>query len=276
MRASTVPAPEPPRAANVRALAVEACPPPSDNPYDEDDAWTVVWSDEFDASDGARPDATKWTMREGGGGWGNEELEIYTARAENAFVRGGALHLVARREADGRITSARLDTQGKFAFTHGRVEARLRLPAGAGLWPAFWMLGSEFGRDGAWPACGEIDILELIGKEPTRIHGTLHAPGDASDEGTTAVLDRAAGFADDFHRYGIEWEAGAVRFLFDGEVYATRTEADLGGRPWTFDHDFFLLLNLAVGGSWPGPPDATTPWPSEVVVDWVRISKRGR
>jgi beta-glucanase (GH16 family) len=232
----------------------------------------------------------------GGGGWGNNELQSYTDRRENAAIRGGALVIRAVREAftgrDGirrEYTSARLKTQGTFTQAYGRFEARLRVPRpstgsgrpefvegrGQGIWPAFWMLGQDITTAG-WPACGEIDIMENIGREPAIVHGTLHGPGYSGGQGIGAAFTHPSGqpFADDFHVYAIEWEAQAIRWYVDGTLYQTRTPADLRGARWVFDHPFFMLLNVAVGGNWPGNPDGTTTFPQEMVVDWVRVYRR--
>ena len=246
--------------------------------------WQLTWSDEFDAADGAAPDPSRWVFDLGGGGWGNNELQSYTDRRENAVIRGGLLILRAARETftggDGirrDYTSARLKTQGRFTQTYGKFEARIRVPRGQGIWPAFWMLGQDISTAG-WPACGEIDIMENIGREPAIVHGTIHGPGYSGGAGIGAAFTAAGGgpFADDFHIFTIEWEAQAIRWYVDGVLFQTRTAADLpGGSRWVFDHPFFLLLNVAVGGNWPGNPDAATAFPQEMAVDWVRVYRRG-
>jgi beta-glucanase (GH16 family) len=245
--------------------------------------WQLTWSDEFDTADGSAPDPAKWVSDIGGGGWGNNELQSYTDRRENSVIRGGALVIRAARETftgrDGirrEYTSARLKTQGTFTQTYGKFETRLRVPRGQGIWPAFWMLGQDISTVG-WPTCGEIDIMEHIGREPAIVHGTLHGPGYSGSQGIGAAFTHPSGrpFADDFHVYTIEWEAPAIRWYVDGTLYQTRTPADLpGGARWVFDHAFFMLLNVAVGGNWPGNPDATTTFPQEMVVDWVRVYRR--
>jgi len=243
--------------------------------------WTLAWSDEFDGPSGARVDATKWVTETGGHGWGNQELEYYTDRGGNAELSGDGLLLIHAlsehyRGPDGverEYTSARLKTQGRFEQTYGRFEARLQIPRGQGLWPAFWMLGSSIAQVG-WPQCGEIDVMENIGKEPGTVWGSLHGPGrfggNALHESFT--LPGGARFADAFHVFAVEWEPAAVRWYVDGVLYETRTPADLPpGTPWVFDKPFFLLLNVAVGGSWPGGPDATTVFPQTMSVDYVRV-----
>lgn len=243
-------------------------------------AWTLAWSDEFNAPNGSAPDPLKWVLETGGGGWGNQELEYYTARPQNAVQRDGNLVITALKEkytdADGvtrDYTSARLKTQGKFAQAYGRFEARIKIPRGQGIWPAFWMLGEDIDKIG-WPDCGEIDIMENIGKEPSTVHGTIHGPGYSGDKGIGDPFSLPAGhrFADDFHIYAVEWAPEAIRFYVDDHLYATRTPAELTkGTKWVYNHPFFLLLNVAVGGSWPGNPNATSAYPQTMLVDYVRV-----
>jgi|SRR5580658_17457 beta-glucanase (GH16 family) len=245
--------------------------------------WTLVWSDEFNGPDGSRPDPAKWKFDVGGNGWGNEELEYYTGRPENSFVRGGYLVIQAQKETftgsdhvTRDYTSARMTTQGLFAQTYGRFEARIKIPRGQGLWPAFWLLGSSFRQTG-WPDCGEIDIMENIGREPFSIHGSMHGPGYSGDLGLTSEYELPGGeqFFDDFHVFAIEWEPKVVHFFVDQELYATFTPSRLPARMhWVFDHPFFIILNVAVGGDWPGPPDSTTVFPQVMLVDYVHVYKR--
>jgi beta-glucanase (GH16 family) len=243
--------------------------------------WTLGWSDEFSGPDGSSPDSQKWTFDLGGKGWGNRELQSYTNRKENARIEKGNLVITAQKEsftgADGitrDYTSARLKTQGLFAQTYGRIEARIKIPEGQGMWPAFWMLGQDISSAG-WPRCGEIDIMENIGKEPATIHGSLHGPSSTSHTSDlTAIftLPAAQNFAVDFHLYAVEWEPGTVRFYVDSNLYATFRSSDWppGGK-WVFDHPFFIILNVAVGGDWPGSPDASTKFPQTMLVDYVRV-----
>ncbi len=241
----------------------------------------LSWSDEFDGPAGAPPDPAKWTFDLGGNGWGNEELESYTSRRENSRLDGsGNLVIEAIREPmtgpDGaarEFTSARLRTQGLFAQAYGRFEARMKLPEGQGVWPAFWLLGDDIGSAG-WPACGEIDIMENIGREPGMVHGTIHGPGysGAASIGSPYSLDADGRFADGFHVFAVEWEPKAIRWYVDDVLYETRTPEHLPkGARWAFDHPFFVILNLAVGGRWPGSPDATTAFPQRLVIDYVRV-----
>lgn len=246
--------------------------------------WELVWSDEFNGQNGSSPDASKWTFETGGNGWGNQELEYYTDRPENARVEHGHLVITARREdysgADGvkrDYTSARLKTQGKFSVTYGRIEARIKIPRGQGVWPAFWMLGSDIDRVD-WPSCGEIDIMENIGREPATVHGTIHGPGYSGKNGIGAPFSLSHGrFADSYHVFAVEWEPNLIRFYVNRHLYATRTPADLPpGTTWVYDKPFFLLLNFAVGGSWPGAPDSDTRFPRQMLVDYVRVYRKSQ
>ena len=245
--------------------------------------WSLVWSDEFDGSNGAAIDSGKWTPEVGGGGWGNNELEYYTNRVNNAYQSGGSLVIKAIKETytgsdnvTRDYTSARLVTKNKFSATYGRFEARIRLPYGQGIWPAFWMLGSNIDSAG-WPTCGEVDIIENIGREPSIIHGTIHGPGYSGGNGigSSYSLSNNQRFADSFHTFAVEWEPNVVRFYCDGILYQTRTPADLpAGKTWVYDHPFFIILNVAVGGYWPGNPDGTTVFPQTMLVDYVRVYQR--
>jgi beta-glucanase (GH16 family) len=194
--------------------------------------------------------------------------------ADPAATDGRALVLRAVRTSTGGYTSARLKTQGKFAAGFGRIEARLKLPRGQGIWPAFWLLGDNI-EDVPWPACGEIDIVELIGHEPGTLYGTLHGPGYSAQHGLTkfTVLPNHATFSESYHVFAIDWHPGRIDWLLDGKIFHTRTTADVPpGTKWVFDGmKGFLLLNLAVGGAWPGYPDSTTQFPQEYRIDYVRV-----
>jgi beta-glucanase (GH16 family) len=268
-------------------------------------AWNLIWQDEFE---GAQLDPAKWDCDIGNGfyaydakqwisGWGNNELQYYTRDPGNVFVKDGLLHLRAVKESlhgcgytSARIKSRRRDGAPLFQHTYGRYEIRAKLPLGRGLWPALWMLPQEE-RYGGWAASGEIDILEARGQEPTKVLGTLHFgsrwPANASAGGET-ILTNGTTIAD-FHVYALEWEPGAIRWYLDGRCYATQTnwwsssrveggkgaaprsEADLNPWPAPFDQPFHLIMNLAVGGRLLGPPEATTPFPAELLVDYVRV-----
>lgn len=235
---------------------------------------TLLWSDEFEQADGAAPDPSKWSYDIGGGGWGNHELQYYTDRTENARIESGSLVIEAKAESyeERDFTSARLLTKGKASWICGRMEARIRIPEGKGIWPAFWLLGANIDAV-HWPECGEIDIMENIGSEPSTLHGTLHGPGYSGARGLTGDYHlSAAALSDDFHVYAIEWEENRISWFLDGETYFTLTPGDLpAGRNWIFNQPQFLLLNVAVGGDWPGNPDATTIFPQRMSVDYVRV-----
>jgi beta-glucanase (GH16 family) len=238
--------------------------------------WKLVWSDEFEGPANQKPDASKWVFETGGNGWGNNELEYYTSNATNASLDGnGSLVITARSETyqNRNYTSARLKTQGKFEHTYGRFEARIQIPKGQGLWPAFWMLGNDIGTAG-WPTCGEVDIMENVGKEPSTVHGTIHGPGYSGGNGLGAPyqLPGKNPFADDFHVYAVEWKSDSIKWFVDDASFETRTPADVPqGDRWVYDHPFFILLNVAVGGQWPGNPDGTTTFPQTMIVDYVRV-----
>ena len=236
------------------------------------DGWRLVWSDEFDGAKGSAPDSTKWTYDLGANRWGNHELESYTDSRENSFLDGEG-HLVIRAiKAQNGYTSARLKTHGKYAVKYGRVAARLKLPKGQGIWPAFWMLGDDV-KAVDWPKCGEIDVMEYIGKTPETVYFTVHGPGYSGGGGLSKPASLPEPEA--FHAYAIEWEPESMTFTLDDRPIRTLTPKDLpAGTKWAYDHPFFLLLNLAVGGDWPGNPDATTVFPQDYVIDWVRVWQR--
>ena len=242
--------------------------------------YTLRWADDFEGPTGNAPDQANWIYDIGGNGWGNNELETYTDRIDNAHLDGDG-HLIIKvlketlRGPDGierNYTSARLLTKSKFTQRYGRIEARIKIPFGQGIWPAFWMLGADIDKLG-WPACGEIDIMECVGREPAVNHGSLHGPGYSGASPLTGTYTLPAGqkFADDFHAFAIEWEPTAIRFYVDGNLYHTKQPADTSGKPWVFDHPFFLILNVAVGGNFPGKPDETTTFPQTMTVDYVRV-----
>jgi len=238
--------------------------------------WKLVWSDEFDGRANTLPDASKWSYDLGKKGWGNHELENYTQWLQNVHMDGhGHLIIRALRDSSGGYTSARLKTQGKFSTSYGRIEASIKLPYGQGIWPAFWALGADINKVG-WPGCGEIDIMENIGKEPGIQHGSLHGNGYSDGHSITGAysLPKGEKLSDHFHVYAIVWSADQVEFLFDGHSYLSVTAQSLKpGTKWAFNHPFFLLLNVAVGGDWPGSPDDTTVFPQEMTVDYVRVYK---
>jgi len=241
--------------------------------------WNLIWNDEFNAASGTGADTSKWNLVNKGDGFGNNELEYYTNRTTNAYHDGnGFLVIKVIKEAymGRQYTSARLESNGKFQHLYGRYEARLQLPSGQGIWPAFWMLGNNIGSAG-WPTCGEIDVMENIGREPSTNHGSLHGPGYSGGNplGQAYTLPNGEKFADGFHVFAIEWEQNVIRFYVDEILYGTKTPADApSGARWVYDHPFYLLLNVAVGGTWPGSPDSTTTFPQTMVADYVRVYSR--
>ncbi len=239
--------------------------------------WKLVWHDEFNGSAGSLPNKKKWTYDIGCSGWGNNELECYTKRKQNVSMDGrGQLAIVARKESyNGHdYTSARILTEGLFAHEYGRFEARIKIPRGQGTWPAFWMLGSNFDTVG-WPDCGEIDVMEEIGSQPQTVYGSMHGLGyTGSLIGSSYTLPKGT-LADAYHVYAVEWSASKISWYVDGVRYETRTRKDLpAGAKWAFDHPFYITLNLAIGGDWPGSPDATTRFPAKLLVDYVRVYTR--
>ncbi|MCF8367251.1 MAG: family 16 glycosylhydrolase [Bacteroidales bacterium] len=232
----------------------------------------LVWSEEFDYT--GLPGSSNWNMETGGGGWGNNELQYYTNSQNNAMVENGVLTITAREEEYGGrdYTSARITTQNKFDFKYGKIEARIKLPYGQGLWPAFWMLGANISSVG-WPACGEIDIMEMIGGSggnDKTCHTTLHWDnnGDHASYGESYTLSSGI-FADDYHIFAVEWDSQEIRGYVDENKFYTAnlTPAELS----EFRNNFFIILNVAVGGNWPGSPDATTVFPQTMKVDYVRV-----
>ncbi|MFB7496193.1 RICIN domain-containing protein [Streptomyces sp. NPDC056161] len=242
----------------------------------------VTFSDTFDGPAGAAADSSKWQI-ETGDNVNNHERQYYTSGNNNAALDGqGHLVITAKRENPAnyqcwygtcQYTSARLNTSGKFTAQYGHVEARMKIPRGQGMWPAFWMLGNDIGNVG-WPNSGEIDIMENVGFEPSTVHGTLHGPGYSGSGGIGAgySLPNGQAFADAFHTFAIDWAPNSVKWSVDGNVYQTRTPADVGGNAWVFNKPFFLIMNLAVGGYWPGDPDGSTAFPQQLVVDSVSVT----
>jgi beta-glucanase (GH16 family) len=239
--------------------------------------WKLVWSDEFN---GASIDTNHWRFEKGNHrGWGNRELECYTARPQNAYVRGGLLHIVARKEAHNGFsyTSARMKSQGLFSQKYGRFEFRARLPYGQGYWPALWLM-PERSRYGGWPACGEIDIMESKGKNPSVVQGTIHfsSPSSRAHRSHTGWYKFPPNDgANEFHVYALQWRTNSIRWFVDGHLYETQTRWSTATAPYPapFNQPFYIIMNLAVGGNYGGNPDATTPFPGEMQVDYVRVYK---
>ncbi|MBP9746615.1 MAG: family 16 glycosylhydrolase [Saprospiraceae bacterium] len=237
----------------------------------------LIWSDEFD---GTELNKDKWSFQLGDGcdinlcQWGNNELQWYTSSKENLEVSDGTLKLIARKQnvQNRSYTSARIRSLQKGDFKFGRIEARMRLPVGQGIWPAFWMLPTD-NVYGDWPQSGELDIMEYLGHEPNTVHGTLHYgnswPNNAST--TKDFTNTLTGFDQDFHVFAIEWSINTIKWFVDGYLYSTKSTNDLNGLRWPFDQKFHILLNLAVGGNWPGNPNSSTAFPQIFEIDYVRV-----
>ncbi len=230
--------------------------------------YDLVWRDEFD---GNEINAQNWTHETGAGGWGNEELQNYTASSNNSFVADGNLVIEARNNG-GSYTSARMITKGKREFRFGRVDIRAILPEGQGIWPALWMLGANISTVG-WPACGEIDVMELLGHQPSTVHGTAHwGPQGQSWSFNKGGPYNLTGekFSDEYHVFSIVWEPNRIEFLVDDNRYYIITK-DIVNGDYPFNNDFFFIFNIAVGGEWPGYPDASTQFPQRMFVDYIRV-----
>ena len=239
-------------------------------------ATKLVFSDEFNGASGTTPDASKWTADTGTGQ--NGELEYYTNNKNATMDGNGDLSIEVRKESpaenpSSQYTSGRINTLNKFSFTYGHAEARIKVSGTQGLWPAFWMLGANFPTAG-WPNCGEIDIMEHVGKVPDSVYSTLHAPAYNGGNGDGSPYTVAGSdFASAFHTYGVDWDASHMTFSVDGNAFFTLNKADVEATrgPWVFDHPFYLILNNAIGGDWPGAPDATTVLPQKMLIDYVHV-----
>lgn len=251
----------------------------NDQNIDEDRYTNLVFEDLFEV-DGS-PDPALWTYDLGTGseisgepGWGNRELQYYTNRPENVRIEDGMLHITAKQESfeGSNYTSARILTKGKFETTYGRFEASIQLPFGQGVWPAFWLLGDDSGGEVIWPQIGEIDIMEYRGQEPTIIHGSVHGPGYSAGQAVTQRYRKSSGrFDNEFHVFAIEWEPNLIDFYVDDVKYFSVTPDDVDGE-WVFnDNTFHIILNVAVGGTFVGPPNQNTPFPQTMLVDYVRV-----
>lgn len=232
----------------------------------------IVLQENFDVDGAPNPAIWGYDIGTGDNGWGNNELQNYTDRPENVVVENGMLKITAIQEdfEGSGYTSARISTKGLYAKKYGRFEARIKLPWGQGVWPAFWLLGNNIDTVG-WPQCGEIDIMEYRGQEPTIVHGSLHGPGYSGGNPITKSYELSGDrFDTDFHVFGIEWGEGYVNFYVDDVLYNQITPADVTGE-WVYDHDFFIIMNLAVGGSFAGAPNANTVFPQTMLVDYVRV-----
>ncbi|MFI6327565.1 discoidin domain-containing protein [Micromonospora chersina] len=247
--------------------------PPPTPPDPTFPATRLVFADEFDGPAGSRPDPAKWTVDPGTGQ--NNELQYYTDNGNAAMNGAGQLVMEARRESAGgrAYTSHRMNTGNRFHVQYGRVEARVKVPKGNGFWPAFWMMGADFLTGRPWPYNGEIDIMEILGRDTYRSYTTLHAPAYNGGGGYGQERVWTVDLSADFHVYAVEWDSRGMRFFVDStEVfYASKATVEATRGPWVYDHPFYLILNLAVGGDWPGAPDASTPFPARMLVDHVRV-----
>ena len=236
--------------------------------------YELVWSDEFDTEAGSSIDASKWTYDLGTGqnGWGNNELQTYTDASENIAIDGdGNLSINVLRSGNS-YTSARIKTEGLFTQKFGRIEAKIKTPSGAGIWPAFWMLGSNI-NEVSWPQCGEIDIMEQKGSQSNVTYGSLHGPGYSAGQALTTPYGLKNGrFDTDYNIYAVEWGEDYVDFFVNDFLYKRLTPADAPGE-WVYNQPFFLILNVAVGGSFVGPPNENTPSPATMSIDYVRVYK---
>jgi beta-glucanase (GH16 family) len=251
--------------------------------------WSLAWAEEFNGPAGSPADPLTWQPETGGHGWGNAELQYYTSETANGALDGaGNLAITVRRpdpqlarvRYDGcHYTSARLITKNLRSFRYGLIQARIKVPPGRGIWPAFWMLGDDIDAAG-WPGCGEIDVMENFGTNSAMVHGTVHGPGYSGADGITASLDVGTPLASGFRVYSVCWEPGRIRWFADADQtpYHTVTPATqaLHGRPWVFDHDFYLLINVAVGGRFSRHPDQSTAFPQVMLTDYVRVYTKDR
>jgi len=233
--------------------------------------YTLKWNDEFN---GTSIDQNNWGYDLGASGWGNNELQNYTSLNANSYIANGSLVIEAIKGPNGNYTSARMITKGKRTFQYGRIDIRAKLPKGQGIWPALWMLGTNIDNVG-WPACGEIDIMEYLGHQTSTVHGTAHwgAQGSTSSQSSSSRFDLTSGnFYEKFHVFSIIWEANRIRWYMDDQLFHTVTTTTTNGAAnWRFNQEFFFIFNIAVGGNWPGYPDATTQFPQKMFVDYVRV-----
>lgn len=236
----------------------------------------LIWSQEFNDAAGTAPDPGVWNYDLGAGGWGNNELQTYTDSRDNSAMDGNGNLAITAKQDGGGYTSARLQTNDKFEIANGRIEASIKIPRGQGIWPAFWMLGGSFPGTG-WPDCGEIDIMENVGKEPATVHGTVHGPGYSGAAGPTSSYQHPQGwsFADTWHTFTLDKRPGNLTWYVDGTQSFHVDQSTIGSNRWVFDEPFFIILNVAVGGDWPGSPDGSTQFPQQMLVDYVRVYDNG-
>ncbi len=231
-----------------------------------------VWEEDFI---GDEIDNSIWTHEIGGNGWGNNELQYYTKSPKNSFQTGGYLFIEALEQSVGGngYTSARLISKDKYEVKYGRIDIRAKLPEGKGLWPALWMLGANI-DDVSWPRCGEIDIMELVGNQPQIVHGTAHYFGSGNShefKGLSTFLSGGKKFSQEFHVFSLVWKENSLEWQMDGKKFFSLKPSDVNGADWPFNNDFFFILNVAVGGNWPGAPNASTVFPQQMLVDYIRV-----
>ncbi len=238
------------------------------------EGYDLVWNDEFI---GTNINTNNWTHELGDHGWGNNELQNYTSHSDNSYLEDGKLIIQAQKESDGSYTSARIVTMNKQEFTFGRIDIRAIVPNGQGIWPALWMLGANFPEIG-WPACGEMDIMEHVGFEPNKIHGTAHygAPGQGFSyfKGDEYALPAGEVYQDEYHVFSLIWEENQIKWYMDDNLFYTFNVSDVDGENYPFNQDFFFIMNVAVGGNWPGNPDASTSFPQKMFVDYIRVFQK--
>lgn len=244
----------------------------------EERQWNLTWSDEFEGTKGTSPDATKWNfdLGQGNNGWGNGEFQTYTKRPENIQLDGAGNLVITALNVPfngANFSSARINTKGKFAQKYGRFEARIKTPYGPGVWPAFWMLGENIDQV-SWPKCGEIDILEIRGQQPSVMFGTLHGPGYSGgnpiNRSYSLINDR---FDSDFFIYAVEWSEDKVDFFVNDYLFGSIAKSEVPGE-WVYDQPFFMILNVAVGGSFVGFPTDKTPFPQTMTIDYVKVYQK--
>jgi beta-glucanase (GH16 family) len=235
--------------------------------------WELVWSDDFNGAAGSAPDASKWVFDLGGGGWGNQELQTYTSSANNVKLDGSGKLVITAISTGSGFTSGRVKTKGKFSQAYGRFEARIKTPTGPGLWPAFWMLGANIDTK-PWPQCGEIDIMEQRGQQPSVTHGTVHGPGYSGGNSIGKPYGLTSGrFDTEYHIYAVEWGEGYIDFFVDNFLFQRITPENVTGE-WVYNQPFYILLNVAVGGTFVGFPTNGTSFPQSMYVDYVKVYKQ--
>ncbi|MEQ8713325.1 MAG: glycoside hydrolase family 16 protein [Cyclobacteriaceae bacterium] len=243
-----------------------------DNAEELNRSYTLEWEDDFEGPAGELPNPNDWNYDLGGGGFGNNELQVYTNNPENVSKDGNGNLVITAIRNGNNFTSARIKTQDKFERTYGRFEARLKTPYGPGVWPAFWLLGDGVDDPAiGWPQTGEIDIMELRGQEPSKIAGSVHGPGYSAGNAVTSDFElENARFDTEYHVFAVDWGPDFIDFFVDDNLYQRITPGDVPGE-WVFDHNFFIIFNIAVGGNYVGFPSPDTPFPQKMTIDYIRF-----